>query len=430
MSSQLIEALDDLAKEKNIDELVLLERLEQDLAHSYKQILGLEWDANVTIDRETGRIYVYEMVGQGEEDPETGEYESYEPRDVTPDNVSRIAAQNAKRVINEIVRDAARANIYEEFADRKGELITGTVLQTTSDFTVIKIREGVEAELPHYDKRRFPDERNEKPANEHYQHNQRIKALIIDVRNPNADSQDGFSRESRSHASILVSRTHPDLIRRLLELEVPEIYDGVVEVKSIAREAGARSKIAVSSRESRLDPVGACVGPKGSRIRAVVSELRGERIDVIQWSDDPSVYVANALSPAKVSHVAIDDDAHCATVIVPDDQLSLAIGKEGQNVRLAAHLTGWRIDIKSTSYVASNGGVSASVASLVEEDEEEEEVEAGPRRCEHVSADGVRCRNYARPGSRFCGIHAEEEGAPAGLSDEGEDDDGEVESLI
>ena len=157
MSSMLIEALSDLAKEKNIDELALLERLEQDLARSYKQILGLEWDAHVTIDRESGHIYVYEMVGIGEEDPETGEYESYEPRDVTPDNVSRIAAQNAKRVINEIVRDAARVNIYREFADRKGELIMGTVLQSTPDFTVIKIRDGVEAELPHADKRRNPN---------------------------------------------------------------------------------------------------------------------------------------------------------------------------------------------------------------------------------------------------------------------------------
>lgn len=404
MSSQLIEALSDLAKEKNIDELALLERLEQDLARSYKQILGLEWDAHVTIDRESGHIYVYEMVGIGEEDPETGEYESYEPRDVTPDNVSRIAAQNAKRVISEIVRDAARANIYREYADHKGELITGTVLQSTPDFTVIKIRDGVEAELPHADKRRTPGGRNEKPANEYYQHNQHIKALIIDVRDPNAGAGDGNGRsEGGNHASIIVSRTHPDLIRRLLEMGVPEIYEGVVEVKSIAREAGVRSKIAVYSREANLDPVGACVGPKGGRIRQVVSELRGERIDVIQWSQDPAVYVANALSPAKVSNVSIDEDSHYATVIVPDDQLSLAIGKEGQNARLAAHLTGWHIDIKSASLVAS--GVDAS---LIDEGEEDIE-ELGDQRCEHVSEDGVRCRNHARPGSRFCGVHADED---------------------
>ena len=406
MASNLIEALSVLAQEKNIDELVVLERLEQGLARSYKQILDLDWDAHVTIDRESGRIYVYEMVGVGEEDPETGEYESYEPRDVTPDNVSRIAAQQAKRVINEIVRDAVRANIYQEFAERKGELITGTVLQTTSDFTVIKIREGVEAELPHS---RGEGGRNERPSNERYHHNDRLKAVIVEVRNPNATDANGNTRsESANHSSIIVSRTHPDLIRRLLELEVPEIYDGIVEVKAIAREAGARSKIAVSSREARLDPVGACVGPKGSRIRMVVSELKGERIDVIQWSDDPAVFVANALSPAKVASVLIDEGTHCATVIVADDQLSLAIGKEGQNVRLAAHLTGWRIDIKSTSYLASNGG-AGSFASLIDDDEGDEDEDEATRRCEHENADGTRCRNHARPGSRFCGIHAGEE---------------------
>ena len=406
MASNLIEALSVLAQEKNIDELVVLERLEQGLARSYKQILDLDWDAHVTIDRESGRIYVYEMVGIGEEDPETGEYESYEPRDVTPDNVSRIAAQQAKRVINEIVRDAVRANIYQEFAERKGELITGTVLQTTSDFTVIKIREGVEAELPHS---RGEGGRNERPSNERYHHNDRLKAVIVEVRNPNATDANGNTRsESANHSSIIVSRTHPDLIRRLLELEVPEIYDGIVEVKAIAREAGARSKIAVSSREARLDPVGACVGPKGSRIRMVVGELKGERIDVIQWSDDPAVFVANALSPAKVASVLIDEGTHCATVVVADDQLSLAIGKEGQNVRLAAHLTGWRIDIKSTSYLASNGG-AGSFASLIDDDESEEDEDESTRRCEHENADGTRCRNHARPGSRFCGIHADEE---------------------
>lgn len=411
MSSELIEALSELAKERNIDQLAVLERLEQDLARSYKGILGLEWDAHVTIDRESGRIFVYEMVGIGEEDPETGEYESYEPRDVTPDNVSRIAAQNAKRVINEIVRDAARANIYHEFADRKGELITGTVLQSTPDFTIIKIRDGVEAELPHFDKRRNSEERNEKPDNEYYTHNQRLKALIIDVREPTSQTAQGVQRrgEGGSRPSIIVSRTHPDLIRRLLELEVPEIYDGVVEVKSIAREAGARSKIAVYSRESNLDPVGACVGPKGSRIRMVVGELRGERIDVIQWSEDPVAYVANALSPAKVSNVLINEDTHYATVVVPDDQLSLAIGKEGQNARLAARLTGWHIDIKSASLVAADGG-TLGMTSLIDEDEEEVE-EQVDLRCEYVSPEGVRCRNHARPGSRFCGIHAGEEEA-------------------
>ena len=346
MSSALIEALTDLAKEKNIDELALLDRLETELARTYKQILGLEWDARVTIDRESGKIYVYEMVGLGEEDPETGEYEDYEPRDVTPENVNRIVAQNAKRVINEIVRDAARANIYREFADRKGELITGTVLQSTPDFTVIKIRDGVEAELPHYDKKRYPNERNEKPDNEYYQHNQRIKALIIDVRDPDLTQQDAMGRtQGSNHAGIIVSRTHPDLIRRLLELEVPEIYDGVVEVKSSAREAGARSKIAVYSREANLDPVGACVGMKGSRIHGIVRELRNENIDVINYTSNISLFIQRALSPAKISSIRVNEEEHKAEVYLRPEEVSLAIGKGGLNIKLACMLTEYAIDV-------------------------------------------------------------------------------------
>ena len=424
MAENLIDALKVLADDKGIDELVVLEKLEQGLARSYKQILDLDWDAQVIIDRETGRIYVYEMVGQGEEDPDTGEYESYEPRDVTPDNVSRIAAVQAKRVINEIVRDAVRANIYREFADHVGELITGTVLQTTADFTVIKIRDGVEAELPHP---RRDGARSERPRGERYHHNDRLKAIITEVRNPEEPVGDGTQRSDGAHATIVVSRTHPDLIKRLLELEVPEIYDGIVEVKAIAREAGARSKIAVSSREPRLDPVGACVGPKGSRIRGVVSELHGERIDVIAWSDEPTTFVANALSPAKVDRVLIDEESRTATVVVPDDQLSLAIGKEGQNARLAAHLTGWRIDIKSTGYVATSGEAEGFGSLIDDADEDGEESEEGVARCEHVSDDGVRCRNHARPGSRFCGVHASDEdedgaSAGAGAADDEADD--------
>jgi N utilization substance protein A len=390
-------ALEALAGEKNIDEIYLLERLEQSLAKSYESILRLDWDARVTIDRATGAIYVYEMVGVGEPDEETGEYSSYEERDVTPADVSRIAAQNAKNVIMSIVRDAARQAIYSEFSDRKGELVTGTVLQTTADFTIIKIRDGVEAELPHFDTKRHASERNEKPSNEHYRHNQRLKSLIIEVRDPNTMESGGRSENLRP--SIVVSRTHPDLIRRLFEIEVPEIYDGIVEIKSIAREAGARSKVAVSSRESNLDPVGACVGPKGSRVRMVVEELRNERVDVIQWDENPSTYVANALSPAKVTNVLVDEATHYATVIVPDDQLSLAIGKEGQNARLAARLTGWHIDIKSASLLSD----LPSVVHTLFDEEEPSESEDG--RCEYISPDGIRCRNHAQAGSHFCRLH-------------------------
>lgn len=350
MASELMGALLALAQEKKIDELYLLDQLEQSLARSYQQILMLGNECRVTIDRQTGRIYVYEVVPVGERDPETREFTEFEEVDITPDDASRIAALNAKSVINQIVREAGRQQIYSEFSSRIGDLITGTVLQSTPDFTIVKIRDGVEAELPHFDQKKHPDEPNEKPQNEYYQHNQRLKALIVGVRDPrNNENASNASRSEHNRQSIIISRTHPDLIRRLFELEVPEIYDGTVELKSIAREPGARSKVAVHSLDPHLDPIGACVGPKGSRVRMVVSELRGERIDVIQWNSDPAQYVANALSPATVSKVLIDAENQYATVIVPDDQLSLAIGKEGQNARLAARLTGWHIDIKNVS---------------------------------------------------------------------------------
>ncbi len=371
----LMDALRDLAREKNIDENVMLERLEQQLGVTYKRILDSDNDCSVSIDRESGRIYVYELipVGGTEEEP------VYEAKDVTPPDISRFAAQAAKQVITQSIREAEREQIFEEYADRIGDSITGTVQQSDSRYTLVKIREGVEALLPH----------TEQPGNERYEHNQRLKALIIDV------------RKTSSEPSIVVSRTHPNLLKRLFELEVPEIYDGIVEIKSVAREPGLRSKIAVSSRESGLDPVGACVGPKGSRVRMVVAELRGERIDVIPWSDDPATFVGNALSPAKVARVLVNESDHTATVIVPDDQLSLAIGKEGQNARLAAKLTGWRIDIKSLGQAVSAGLATASLGG----DSGGEDVDG---RCIAVTSTGIRCRNQARPGSRYCGVHEKE----------------------
>jgi len=379
MSSELMDALRALAREKNIDELDMLDKLEQQLAATYKRIMDLENDTRVVLDRETGRIYVYELVPVGgtEEEP------VFEEHDITPKDVSRIAAQAAKNVITSSIREAERDQIYEEYSDRVGESVTGTVQQSDSRYTLIKLREGVEALLPP----------SEQPHNERYDHNQRIKAYIIEV------------RKTANEPSIVVSRTHPGLIRRLFELEVPEIYDGIVEIKSVAREPGMRSKIAVSSRESGLDPVGACVGPKGSRVRMIVSELRGERIDVVPWSDDPATYVANALSPAKVTKVVIDEDSHTATVIVPNDQLSLAIGKEGQNARLAAKLTGWRIDIKSLAQAAEQGLAAAVATGDSSADEEFD------GRCVAVTSSGLRCRNKAVPGTVYCRIHAKE--APA-----------------
>ena len=377
MSSELMDALKELAREKNIDETDMLERLEEQLAVTYKRILDTENDTSVKIDRDTGHIYVYELVPVGgtEEEP------IVEPRDVTPSDISRYAATAAKQVITQSIREAEREQIFEEYADRIGDSITGTVQQSDSRYTLVKIREGVEALLPSA----------EQPPNERYEHNQRLKALIIDV------------RKTANEPSIVVSRTHPNLLKRLFELEVPEIYDGIVEIKSVAREPGMRSKVAVSSREPGLDPVGACVGPKGSRVRMVVAELRGERIDVVPWSEDPAQFVGHALSPAKVARVLINEADHTATVIVPDDQLSLAIGKEGQNARLAAKLTGWRIDIKS-QVQAVGAGIAVAAEGA------ESSLDEGDGRCVAVTSTGIRCRNQARPGSRYCGVH-EKEGA-------------------
>ncbi|MCI7774698.1 transcription termination factor NusA [Enorma sp.] len=400
MASQMMEALAELCQEKHIDQGALINELEQSLADSYATVLHLPFGAEVTIDRATGKVYVYERVPVEESyDEETDVYTEYTKKNVTPKDTSRIAAQHAKAAINALVRKSAREQIFEEFSDRIGDIITGTVLQSTPDFTIVKIRDGVEAELPHFDLRRHEGERNERPLGERYSHNQRIRAVIIDVRDPN--STEPPVRGEHSRPPIVVSRTHPALIRRLFELEVPEIYEGTVEIKSIAREPGQRSKVAVRSLDDRLDPVGACVGPKGSRVRTVVSELRGERVDVILWDEDPGRYVANALSPAKVNRVLIDEEKRYAGVIVPDDQLSLAIGKEGQNARLAARLTGWHIDIKNETLaqdILSHVNVPAPADDdLIDDDE--------PGRCAYVSEDGVRCRNQARPGSRFCGVH-------------------------
>ena len=411
MASEMMEALMALCQEKHIDELYLIDRLEQSLAKSYTEVLHLDWGARVTIDRATGKVYVYKLIPRDDSmDEETGEYTEFDEEDVTPKDASRIAAQHAKSEIMDIVRNSARQQIFEEFSHRIGDIITGTVLQTTPDFAFIKIREGVEAELPYFDQRRFPDERNERPQGERSSHNQRIRAIIVDVRDPNS-SQPPI-RSERQRPSIVVSRTHPDLLRRLFELEVPEVYDGIVEVRSVAREPGVRSKVAVSSMDDRLDPVGACVGPKGSRVRTVVSELRGERVDVVLWSDDPAKCVANALSPARVSRVIVDDDNNYATVIVPDDQLSLAIGKEGQNARLAARLTGMHIDIKNES-------LAADVMRELPHDDVDILAEEGSHRCEYVGPTGIQCRNMARPGSRFCGIHEKlQELSDASVSDD------------
>ena len=378
--SNLMQALHDIAVERGIDEVELLARLEEHLAPVYERVLRLAYDARVMIDRETGAIYVFELVPTNEETAETDDDLIFEEHDVTPQEVSRIAAHQAKSIINTMVREARREKVYKDYKGRVGEMITGLVQQTNRKFTIMKLDNDVEAELP----------RKEQPDNEHYHFNERIKCVIADV----------YESDKAHESGIILSRKNPQLSNRLFEVEVPEVYDGIVEFKSIAREAGVRSKVAVASREPGLDPVGACVGPGGSRVRNVVTDLRGERIDIIPWNDDPATYVSNALSPAKVERVIIDQNTHTANVIVADNQLSLAIGKEGQNARLAAQLTGWRIDVKNMAMATDQGLIS-----LLPKIEEISDDDEGERICAAVTADGVRCRNHARPGSLYCGVH-------------------------
>jgi N utilization substance protein A len=324
-----------------------------------------------TVDPETGEM---REPPEPEIDPEKlKEYEDQiEIEDVTPDDFGRIAAQTAKQVILQRIREAERDMMYEEYRDRVGELITGIVQQSDSRYTLVQLRERVEALLP----------KSEQVDGERYDHSQRIKAVIKDVSN------------STKGPSIIVSRRDPELIKQLFELEVPEIADGLVEITGVAREPGYRSKIAVVSHVDGVDPVGACVGPRGSRVRMVVSELRGEKIDIIPYNDEPARFVAKALSPARVREVLVDDAGKQATVIVPDDQLSLAIGREGQNARLAARLTGWRIDIRSETEFAEE-----------EAEQGYDEAEDGGR-CHAILANGRRCPNAALSGSRYCGLPA------------------------
>jgi N utilization substance protein A len=415
MSREILEAVRGLAAEKNISSEKLMEALEDALLSAYKKTPGAARYAKVEMDRDSGDFKVFELKIPEEieaqllvdptteqeptVDPETGELreppepeldmeklkefeDQIEIEDVTPDDFGRIAAQTAKQVILQRIREAERDMMFEEYRDRVGELITGIVQQSDSRYTLVQLRERVEALLP----------KSEQVEGERYDHSQRIKAVIKDVSN------------STKGPSIIVSRRDPELIKQLFELEVPEIADGLVEITGVAREPGYRSKIAVVSHVDGVDPVGACVGPRGSRVRMVVSELRGEKIDIIPYNDEPARFVAKALSPARVREVLVDDAGKQATVIVPDDQLSLAIGREGQNARLAARLTGWRIDIRSETEFAA------------EEAEHAYEEEETSGRCHAILANGRRCPNAALQGSRYCGL-------PAHQALEGQDTD-------
>jgi len=404
LSREIVEALRGLEQEKGIDAETLMEALEDALLSAYKKSPGSAKYARVDLDRETADFRVFELilppeleekllaeVAEEQEptvDPETGELREPEDpeldpevlapyedqiksRDVTPDGFGRIAAQTAKQVILQRIREAERQMMFDEYQDRVGELITGIIQQSDNRYTLVQLRERVEALLP----------RSEQVWNERYDHGMRVKAVITDV-----------SAEGKG-PSIVVSRRSPELIKELFELEVPEIADDLVEIVGVAREPGYRSKIAVISHADGVDPVGACVGPRGSRVRMVVSELRGEKIDIIPYNDEPARFVAKALSPARVREVIVDDDTKEATVIVPDDQLSLAIGREGQNARLAAKLTGWKVDIKSQTEFSQS-----------DEQEYEGESDEGDGRCAAVLSAGRRCPNAPLDGSRYCGL--------------------------
>jgi transcription termination/antitermination protein NusA len=319
----LMDALQALAVDKGISVDTLFGALADALESAYKRLPDAHEYAWVTIDPDTVEFRV--MAQELDEDGEP----IGEEFDVTPADFGRIAAQTAKQVMSQRIREVEREMKYEEYAGREGDIVTGIIQQTDSRYTLLDLGR-VEALLPQAEQ--VPYEKPEPGA--------RVKAYIVEV------------RKTAKGPQIVVSRTHPGLIKRLFELEVPEIADGVVEIKACAREPGARTKIAVWSNDNNVDPVGACVGARGARVRMVVNELRGEKIDIVPYSDDAPDFVAKALSPAKVKEVRIDEVTGTAEVIVPDYQLSLAIGKEGQNARLSARLTGWRVDIKSETQLA------------------------------------------------------------------------------
>jgi N utilization substance protein A len=343
---EVLEAMQQVEREKGVPFNSLLDGLQQALAAAYKRTMPEDKGARVEVDPVTGDIHVFQHDLDEEGAPildATGAYENEEA--VGPRPFGRIEAQTAKQVILQKIREAEREATYQEYEGREGDIVTGIVQQSDSRYTLLDLGK-VEALMP----------QAEQVPGEHYEHNARLKAYVVEVRhNPRGPSP-----------SIIVSRTHPGLVKRLFELEVPEVADGTVEIRAIAREAGHRTKIAVHSNEPGVEAKGAMIGAKGSRVRMVVQELRGEKIDIVDWSDEPAKFVAEALSPAKVKEVRIEPREKTALVIVPDYQLSLAIGKEGQNARLAARLSGWRVDIKSESQFSQEQARRQTVAQPTE----------------------------------------------------------------
>src|SRR5579864_7342215 len=428
MTQEIIEAVREIERDKGIEEGALVAALEDALLAAYKKTPGASRHATVEMDDHTGdfRVFSVELPADIEErlidearerkleelerlEEETGERqhtlisdddldidwsdipsEQVVREDVTPEGFGRIAAQTAKQVILQRIREEERRMMYDEYIDRVGEVVTGIVQQAGDRNNVLVDLGKVESLLP----------RSEQVYGERYEQGSRIKAVITEVRSGTKGPQ------------VILSRRDPELIKTLFELEVPEIADGLVEIRGVAREPGYRSKIAVESHTQGVDPVGACVGPRGSRVRMVVSELRGEKIDIIPWNNEPARFVAKALSPARVREVYLDDDGREATVVVPDDQLALAIGKEGMNARLAHRLTGWKIDIVSDSEFAQQEADAAFAG------DEGEAGETFSGRCSAILSNGKRCPNAALPGSRFCGVPAHQELALRDSDDE------------
>ena len=347
MSSELLEALDSLEKEKNISKATLIEAIENSLVTACKNHFGKADNVKVVIDQETGEFHCYmeKVVVEEVEDPveqislekaqkANGRYVVGDivPVEVKSREFGRIATQNAKNVILQKIREEERKVIFDEYNSKEKDIVTGTVQRYINKNVSINLGRA-DALLTE----------NEQIKGETFEPNERVKVYILEV------------KSTSKGPKILVSRTHPELVKRLFEAEVAEVREGIVEIKGISREAGSRTKIAVWSNDPDVDPVGACVGMNGSRVNAIVSELNGEKIDIITWDENPAILIQNALSPAKVISVIADGDEKSAKVVVPDYQLSLAIGKEGQNARLAARLTGFKIDIKSETQARESG---------------------------------------------------------------------------
>jgi len=347
MSNQLFDAIEYLGKEKGIDKNVLLEALEAALISAYKKNFQSATNVRVDLDENEGSMRVFArktVVDEVEDDQleiSLDQAKDIDPNyavedvievEVTPKNFGRIAAQAAKQVVTQRVREAERGVIFSEYSDREDDVMTGIIQRKDNRFVYVNLGK-IEAKLA---------ESEQMPTEEYHVHD-RLKVYVTKVENTNKGPQ------------IFISRSHPGLLKRLFEMEVPEIFEGIVEIKSVAREAGDRSKISVAAVDSDIDPVGSCVGQKGQRVQAIVDELKGEKIDIVEWSEDPVIYVSNALSPSKVVDVLVNEEEKATTVVVPDYQLSLAIGKRGQNARLAAKLTGWKIDIKSETDAREEG---------------------------------------------------------------------------